>query len=833
MMMDAAGDRIDSSSTSAGVVVELQLTIHSLPMDAVTGSSIELYLEDDFRVPDRIDRNAIFFAASNPVTSDTNNGGQVAAAGTIEIEDGDHFGGDDDWSIRVFIPDMDSSTSGYQGPVAGQTVNLVFTQAAGIKNPSEEGSHSVGYSVLGPNDAPNSGPQIYNHRDTNAHLVQLKTYAKISLSDDANKRGYQLTIIGSGFNNGTAAGAYVLHIDGDGSNRYLWDALRCSEKEMAVSGAQGNFCQQYHGLGAVEKMVVDSLDFSRGDAEASLCYTIINNGALIGGAEVGSDDKFAITAEVTVPTFQTGDQNYICAVDGEGRASKTDVKQFHLEAAIRVVPSAATVGDTVTVYAQDFPVVNAAFNGIWVGGQPVAPETYSSIGGDHSATATFVVPGGLSGTYRVDARWGDVRKSTRITVYGSRLVLSSTAVAPNETIVVWGDRFGNGSVCLVHATMSGVPLLLLSYDDVPERIQGYDCIYVEVNSNGQFVATFAAWPADYFSDNPALTPGTHLIEVGDNEGFTGSATIVIKEPTLLVDPAVADPGENVTISGESWPVVNENGGLVDEIAVAISDGPRFTGLYPNTDSKGRWSVNYRVPDDVIVPSTFSVSASYGSNEITKRASIWIPNGKIKVIPRKAFPGERITLTASGMPLFYEVNSIEIGHVDVLARKSFNSDRNGNVMADGILVPGLPPGPYRVRMEVGGQVAFGILEILSESSSPTSGTSTVQDGRSVDVVLSRPTNLTATAGGQSGTVDLRWNAPANAQYHFVTWLRQGITDLNQADIMPVSGEGRATISALSPGTTYNFTVIAGRWEWSPNFGAKWSAWADWVASTAAP
>ena len=36
------------------------------------------------------------------------------------------------------------------------------------------------------------------------------TLAKIGLSDVDNKRGYEMTVTGSGFNDGTTAGVYVL-----------------------------------------------------------------------------------------------------------------------------------------------------------------------------------------------------------------------------------------------------------------------------------------------------------------------------------------------------------------------------------------------------------------------------------------------------------------------------------------------------------------------------------------------------------------------------------------------------------------------------------------------
>ena len=86
-----------------------------------------------------------------------------------------------------------------------------------------------------------------------------------------------------------------------------------------------------------------------------LCRTIVETGTEVGDALVGSDDKVAVTFEVTAPTFKPGNINYICMVDGEGRESSTDVEDFKLEPSIKVVPASANSGDTVNVFAQDYP----------------------------------------------------------------------------------------------------------------------------------------------------------------------------------------------------------------------------------------------------------------------------------------------------------------------------------------------------------------------------------------------------------------------------------------------------------------------------------------------
>ena len=106
------------------------------------------------------------------------------------------------------------------------------------------------------------------------------TYGKISLSDESNTRGYQLTVVGSGFNNGTTATIYVL---------------------------------------------------SRIPSRGNECDDIVRNGTRVGSATVGSDGSVAVTFAVTAPPFNPGNQNYICMIDGQGRTSGTDVEQFTLE----------------------------------------------------------------------------------------------------------------------------------------------------------------------------------------------------------------------------------------------------------------------------------------------------------------------------------------------------------------------------------------------------------------------------------------------------------------------------------------------------------------------
>ena len=111
---------IGSSSTSASSTVELtlmfpNLTAADVEKIGVDGGSVEVFLEDDFQVPDDISAGSVYFRLTGrwylwltTSTTETVTGGEgrVRATYDVEVNDGDFFGGDDDWAIQVFLPDF-------------------------------------------------------------------------------------------------------------------------------------------------------------------------------------------------------------------------------------------------------------------------------------------------------------------------------------------------------------------------------------------------------------------------------------------------------------------------------------------------------------------------------------------------------------------------------------------------------------------------------------------------------------------------------------------------------------------------------------------------------
>ena len=74
--MVADGDMITSDSSSGGSAPEFQVVIDSLPTNLAVGSSIVLYLEDDYQEPEAIPASSVYFVASPP-SAQTGNGARV------------------------------------------------------------------------------------------------------------------------------------------------------------------------------------------------------------------------------------------------------------------------------------------------------------------------------------------------------------------------------------------------------------------------------------------------------------------------------------------------------------------------------------------------------------------------------------------------------------------------------------------------------------------------------------------------------------------------------------------------------------------------------------
>ena len=736
-----ASDTVDINSTTSSAAIQIQATIQELPMDLESGSSIVLYLEDDYVVPGSIATNHVWFTIAglpNVGTTEANKGRHYPSD-PIEIDTDDYYAGDDDTYIQVFLPDLYpgdvvGTSEGFQHPLAGETVNLTIHKNAGVKNPPEAGSHSVGYSVLGPDDADVPNPQ--SPLKTNRGL-DPQTFAKISLSDDDDARGKVVTVTGSGFNNGVSASLYMKHYasveESDGtvthhSGRYTDPAEGETDPTLSQSGDPNA------AIASAAAVAANRLEFLRNGGSAAdftlavgdvmtvaqTCTDIVANGIQLGSGNnvVGSDDRVEIEFTVANPPFRPGNKNLLCMVDGERTASSDDVEHFKLDPSIRVVPNTVNAGDQVTVFAEDYPAGDA-FQWLEVLGERVTGASGTTISASGKGSATFDMPGNRKGIIKVEACWGESdsncdKESANITVSPSQLSASKLEVRANESIIIRGSGFsedsGDGND-LATAKIGEADLVLAS--------DGGNLMDVEVSNSGQFSATFAVWSAA--DNNPALEPGEHKIVVTDVDGFSGEVEITIVEPTVSITPNVAGPRDYVVISGANWPVENDDGGNVEDVTINVSGaGIDEDNMNESADANGNWSVRYRVPGDVSIPGTLNVKATYGESEdIVKIENFSVPQANLEVSPATVVPGGDLTLSASGFTLYESNIEVKIGNLDVAVPTGTSTDREGALDGLTVKVPSLDPATYTVQLKVGGgdntTVAIGEVVVLDDDT----------------------------------------------------------------------------------------------------------------------
>ena len=341
---------------------------------------------------------------------------------------------------------------------------------------------------------------------------------------------------------------------------------------------------------------------------------------------------------------------------------------------------------------------------------------------------------------RLDARWGNLgsdgkcnlastedpanctSKDAKITVTGSELTASVTDVLPNETITITGNGFGT-QTCIDadNIQLDGVAVQVDEEsisscdldDDGRDNEEG-----VEISNSGQFVATITLWPADMDDDNPTLISGTHTLDVEDSAGFVGSTRLTIAEPTISVVPDVVGPRDYVVITGTNWPIDNSDNSNSGLVTVVISDdaNARTYSVYP--DNVGRFTIEHRVSKDVAIPSTNQVKGSH--SDVVKIGSFAVPAATVTVTPNQAQPGDIISLSATDMKPYAEADYVKIGGTSY-NDPGANTDIDGNITIEDVLVPGLDPGTYSVIIDVDGTVAIGELEVLAEGPTGQSAT----------------------------------------------------------------------------------------------------------------
>ena len=573
------------------------------------------------------------------------------------------------------IPDMDIAEDSVGSITARSMVTIVFSSSAGFTNPIESGT----------------GDKISVGTNKNTYFMKgpdgVESELSLSIDDVKDKRNTTLTITGKGYKKDTTA--------------TVW------------------------------------LDFNRN-------AMIDSNETRLMSELVESDGTFTFRVNVSVPPFKKSSdtlKNYINAMDTEEPKANVisadrmnDMPQFTVDRSLTVSPVSANVGDTVRLELRDYPdggtiparpvtdpptTTGGPIEIAGVSHWPKSSTPVSNGDADFEVVIQNGVPPGLH-EISLDHLGADgVDAETKITVGGATLILTPSSAVPNQTISVVGRGFSSRSTInhedgdKSRVTIGGDPNGLKGTSSPSDLIDGGD--KVETDSGGNWAAEIIVPMND-----ATLTPGTYELKVVDSDGRVGMADLTILPRTLEMSPAAGRVGSTVTVTGKGFPADNSSNDAPNPPNVTISyDGDRRASVTP--DSAGNFTVSFKVPSGVGIPSTNAVEADFtaelaggGTTPITVSQTHNVPEGTITVEPTEVRPGDTITITGAGFAGFEQLTELEVGTRDLTPSPKVNTARDGTFTAQ-VLIPDFDLGSITVKATVGDTIASATLAIVEETT----------------------------------------------------------------------------------------------------------------------
>ena len=655
--------------------------------DLVAGAdTIIIQFEDDVKMPSVLDPSTITIIATRGTNRATNVTGTMVAnpiSATVELVGAGTSlqPPEDQPEVTLLIPDMGSGEDGNQGILATaggslSNVTVIFTQAAGIKNPTE-GTKNYTVRVRTSQDA------------TTANGVGSESYnipIELILNDNDGNRGANLTAIGKGFQNGTTATVW-LDEDNDGT--------RDSGETI---------------LGTAVVASDDTFVFS---------FTVN-----VPPFNLGTVSTWNSTSPVV--------GNYIRAIDGQDNTdcvNDTDCTTafFIVDGLMAITPKTAAIGDTVTVTLKDWPTNTdpTAASDFTIGGVNVFSTTalltaaVTLVGGED--TFTFEVPDGVTlGVQEIKFKNADESDDQKITILGSPVELSPDTVVPNQTVTMQGRGFTKSGFIDNDATggssskitIGGTEILEANIDDDKK---------VEIDSSGNWVASVVIPVSNVTSE-----PGTYDLKAFDNSGREGLTSITILPRVVSLSPPESRLGSNLVITGAGFPARNTESDQDISITVKYSGSgfsDRSVTVTPN--ASGEFTSNIAVPLGASIPSTNTVTVEYKYTEpgtstettVTETLSHKVPGAEMTIEPSSGFGGVTATLIGTGFKGFTSASVMKISDLDVLPSPAPSTKAEGTFTQE-FTIPQLDTGIHSVKITIGNVTASVGFTVLASVPTAT-------------------------------------------------------------------------------------------------------------------
>ena len=584
------------------------------------------------------------------------------------------------------------------------TMEVVFRQAAGISNPTENG----GYFLA----AISFGDVVSESYDEDAEMpegLEESVPLKISLDEEDGGLGTVVTATGKGYKNGTTLTVFL-----DRLETVMWDDDDDSTTDMVPLDPDDKAAYEMtdDALWLPDDDVMDS----DGNLMAPSRSLDLGEDVLCVDSRIGGDDQGSCEFTVTHPTFSAG-LNYVNAVDGRDNYDDSP-DTFLLEQSIQASPAEGSPGEIILIQLVDFPV-GQSVNRVRLGRQEFCgsnPTPTGDLVGCPAATVDSTGSANFSITIpnwaragvqdlRVDA--GGVGAGTNVTIGGPVIMSTPSEVLANQRISLIGTGFSSNAVIGDDDLIPDQPD---SANDVSKisvggevirrgRINGGDD--VEVDSGGNWSAS-----VDLPLAASTTADGQRVIRVTDSGGRTGVVMVTVPQRTVTITPEAGRVGTIAVIRGAGFPSKNDEGSSFNVQIVYDAGNDKETTVSAVPDASGRFEVQLRVPTTASIPSTNTVRVEFEDDEnvaVVTTVAHEVPEGIINLSETSGGPGSSVTVNGEGFKSFVPIALVRVGALDVTPSPKPSTDGNGMMSFD-ITVPGLDVGIQTIEVSVGDTTA---------------------------------------------------------------------------------------------------------------------------------
>ena len=643
---------------------------------------IVILWDSEFGVPMTIDRSHISISADTVTNGGSANESVAPINVTVELVGNEG----DEPQITITVGDMDTSDgTGGNGIATSAEVTLVIRQSAGITNPTEEGSDGIELST----SQDTTGIDVTDEDSlAGAAGDGMYTPAIIDFNSLGEGRGGEVTAVAKGFEGGTSI-TFWRDVDADGTR----------------------------DSGEIDLCTVDVAS-----SDIGTCDFTIENPPFTAGTGTDCSGSFSSNALTAASVSAC---NFINAIDGDitprtstiRNQADLDRQTMELKPSVSASPEEGNPGDTLTIQLKDY--VAGALVAITIGGANITTNadgdaiTTETVPASGELSFTIKIPDGIpTGTQKMEIEGGST-EDLKITVGSASLTPTPSTVVPNQRVSIIGSGFSDGGSATINSPGTSAPT-----DNSTVTIGGEtihfskinDGASISIDDGGGFSASI-----DLPVTSSTTAGGTRELKIKDSGGRIGKVNLVFESPTISITPEEGRVSTNVTVSGTNFAAKNNDG---NSISVTVSydagtaGGTNTATATPNAN--GTWSTTLQVPSDAPIPSTNTVSASYGlftantastssgSDAITT-VSHKVPRAAITADRLSGGPGTEVTITGTGFKRFTPVATLKVGTIDVTPSPKPSSGVDGGLSVT-FTIPGSDTGVQTIELDVGGTTA---------------------------------------------------------------------------------------------------------------------------------